>query len=296
MQIAKVAELLHCQTGNQPEFRIAMKNTSLMLLLAAGALVAQAQTTAKPTTAGAKTSTSAARTGVRSATAPAVKLPPGVPPVKGLVKSAFTLRYQDVVVGTGKEVESGKLCKVLYTGWRAADGVKFDSSDEHRLPLKDKDGKPVLGEDGKPKLGEVEPLPFPHGLGRVIPGFDWGVQGMKVGGKRRIFIPYQMAYGEKERPGQAEHPGIPAKSDLIFDVELVGVDDMPAPPQRMMPHPMPGQKPGAQIVPGVKPATPAAPAAAKPGDTAAPAASAKPAEAPTKTETPASADSKPKSN
>jgi len=273
-----------------------MKNTSLMLLLAAGALVAQAQTTAKPTTAGAKTSTSAARTGVRSATAPAVKLPPGVPPVKGLVKSAFTLRYQDVVVGTGKEVESGKLCKVLYTGWRAADGVKFDSSDEHRLPLKDKDGKPVLGEDGKPKLGEVEPLPFPHGLGRVIPGFDWGVQGMKVGGKRRIFIPYQMAYGEKERPGQAEHPGIPAKSDLIFDVELVGVDDMPAPPQRMMPHPMPGQKPGAQIVPGVKPATPAAPAAAKPGDTAAPAASAKPAEAPTKTETPASADSKPKSN
>ena len=303
-----------------------MKKTSAILLLTAGVLAAQAQTATKPATTTAKTATAtksstATRTGAAArtaaASASAVKLPAGIPPVKGALQSAFTLRYQDVVVGTGKEVESGKICKVLYTGWRASDGVKFDSSDEHRQELKDKDGKPVLGEDGKPKLGEVQPMPFPHGVGRLIPGFDWGVQGMKVGGKRRIFIPYQLAYGEKERPGQAEHPGIPAKSDLIFDVELVAVEDMPAPPQRPMPtHNAPPAKPGAPApaAPGAPVAAPAAPATAAPAakpatpvataPAAAPAATApaaKPAApaatAPAATPAPsASTDSKPKSN
>ena len=65
-------------------------------------------------------------------------------------------------------------------------------------------------------------------MGRVIPGFDYGLEGMKIGGKRRIFIPWQMAYGtarsRPSRPPGLTGPGIPAKSDLIFDVELGGRD------------------------------------------------------------------------
>ncbi len=99
----------------------------------------------------------------------------------------------------------------------------------------DKDGKPVMGEDGKPKLGDPQPISFPQGFGRVIPGFDQGFEGMKVGGKRRLFIPWQLAYGARGRPGpDPAHPGIPPKADLIFDVELVDVAEMQMPPN----HPM----------------------------------------------------------
>jgi hypothetical protein len=91
-----------------------------------------------------------------------------------------------------------------------------------------KDGKPELGPDGKPKMGDPQPLAIPQGVGRVIPGFDYGLVGMKIGGKRRIFIPWQLAYGTRAMPDRPDHPGIPAKSDLIFDVELVEVTDIPA--------------------------------------------------------------------
>jgi len=65
----------------------------------------------------------------------------------------------------------------------------------------------------------------------LIPGFDRGLGGMHVGGKRRVFIPYQLAYGEMGRPGpDATHTGIPPKADLIFDVELVDVTEVPQPP------------------------------------------------------------------
>src|SRR5208337_4496486 len=132
------------------------------------------------------------------------------------------------------------LYKVHYTGYRAADGVKFDSSYDHPgQPLKDKDGKPILGDDGKPKLGDPQPMPFPQGRGGAIMGFDQGFAGMKAGGKRRIFIPWQLAYGTRTIPDHgADHPGIPAKSDLIFDVELVEVSEIPAPQGR------PGMTPG----------------------------------------------------
>jgi peptidylprolyl isomerase len=154
-----------------------------------------------------------------------------------------------------------KMYKVKYTGWRAADGVVFDSWDKHPMPETDKDGKPVTGEDGKPKMKAPEPASFPVGVGRMIPGFDQGFTGMKVGGKRRIFIPWQLGYGAREMPDRgADHPGIPAKSDLVFDVELVEMADLPA-----SPHPPMGGMPAGH--PGVPPtgAPPAGGAPPQPG-------------------------------
>jgi peptidylprolyl isomerase len=214
------------------------------MILAAPAAAAVAQTTPKPATT-AKTA---------AASTVGVKLPPGVPPARGVVKTAFSLRYEDIKIGTGADAEPNKMYKVLYTGWLAADGHKFDSSEDHRFPVLDKNGKPVLGEDGKPKLGDPQPMQFPQGFGRLIPGFDQGFTGMKVGGKRRLFIPWQLAYGARGRPGpDPAHPGIPPKADLIFDVELVDVTDMPTPPAR----PMPGMPPGhAPVNPGAAPGAP----------------------------------------
>ncbi len=265
-----------------------MKHTALILLLAASTVAATAQIPAKPTAAG---KPSAAKPAVRH-TATAVKLPAGVPPVKGIQKTLFTasLRYQEIRIGTGAEAEPGKLYKVLYTGWlgangRTDDGHKFDSTDDHpRLQLKDKDGKPLLGADGKPQQGPPQPISFPQGFGRVIPGFDQGFAGMKIGGQRRIFVPWQLAYGAQGRPGpDAAHPGIPAKADLIFDVELVDVTDLPKPPSRPGLRPLPGggrpTKPGvpaapvtaSKPVPSAATPAPAAPVTASKPVTATPA-------------------------
>jgi len=263
-----------------------MKHSALILLLAASTVAASAQapatpatpaakpavttaakpaakpatTTAKPATPAAKPAATAAKPSA-PATKPvasaAVKLPlgvpaPGMPPVKTIKKTAFALQYQEKKIGDGAVAEPNKLYKVFYTGYLASDGTVFDSSDLHRQPLRDKDGKPVMGDDGKPTLDVPQPMPFPQGMGRVIPGFDQGFAGMKIGGKRRIFIPWQLAYGAKGRPGpDAAHPGIPEKADLIFDVELVDVSEMPAPPQRPS---MGGMRPG-----GPPPGAPGAP-------------------------------------
>ena len=186
-----------------------MKHTALILLLSAGIAAAGAQTTAKPATK------PAAATKPASAAHPAagaIKLPPGVPAVKGVRKELFALRYQEILMGSGAVAEPYKMYKVRYTGWLAADGKKFDSSYDHPAsPVLDKEGKPVMGEDGKPKQEAGQPISFPAGMGRVIPGWDQGFEGMKVGGKRRLFIPYELAYGERGRPGpDAAHPVIPA--------------------------------------------------------------------------------------
>ncbi len=109
----------------------------------------------------------------------------------------YTMRYIDVAVGTGKPAEAGKVFVVQYTGW-LVDGTKFDSSRDR-----------------------PEPLSFEQGKRKVIPGWDAGFEGMRVGGKRRLFIPYQLAYGEKGRNK------IPPKAELIFDVELVDVKEPP---------------------------------------------------------------------
>jgi peptidylprolyl isomerase len=259
-----------------------MKSSILILLLAASTVAASAQTPAKPatSTAAKPATTSAAKPAVKHTTAAArcavttlPKLPAGLPAVKGVPQTAFSLIYQDILVGSGAVAEPNKLYKVHYTGWLAADGRKFDSSYDHpRQPVLDKDGKPVLGADGKPKEGEPQPISFPQGYGRVIPGWDQAFGGMKIGGKRRIFIPWQLAYGAKGRPtNDPKNPGIPAKADLIFDVELIDVSELPTPPNRpggrQLPnfHPQPGTqaKPGASATPGAAaaPATPAKPAA-----------------------------------
>jgi peptidylprolyl isomerase len=274
-----------------------MKHSALILILAASTVAASAQPAPKPSAPAVKPATTAAKP---AATA-APKLPfgvpaPGIPAVKTIKKTAFSLRYQEIKIGTGAVAEPNKMYKVHYTGWlgangRTDDGRKFDSSYDHPgPPAKDKDGKPVMGDDGKPKLDAPQPMSFPQGFGRVIPGFDQGVAGMKIGGKRRIFIPWQLAYGAKGRPGpDAANPGIPEKADLIFDIELVEVSELPMPANhppmggmRSMPggHPMPGA-PGAPPAPGATPAPPApATPAATPGATPAPGTAPKPPAAP----------------
>lgn len=234
----------------------------IFLLPAVAALAATvpvpAQTVPKPAAKPATATTA-------SATSSAVKLPPGLPPAHGILHTAVSLKYQDIKIGTGPAGEDKQLWKVKYTGWRAADGVKFDSWDEHKMPVME-NGKPKLGADGKPVLGEAEPMEFPHGVGRMIPGFDLAIEGMRVGGKRRIFVPWVMAYGYRAIPDRGDKPGIPAQSDLIFDVELVSVAPLPAPPPQGAPRPgMPPTPrptvPGSPSAPG-QPAAPGAPSTA----------------------------------
>lgn len=127
-------------------------------------------------------------------------MPDTVPAVSGHVTEAATLRYIDVQAGDGALATPGKEFTVHYTGW-LRDGTKFDSS-----------------------VDRGDPLSFVQGRRQVIAGWDVGFEGMKVGGKRRLFIPYQFAYGEQGRGS------IPPKAELIFDVELLGVKDAaPAP-------------------------------------------------------------------
>jgi peptidylprolyl isomerase len=130
----------------------------------------------------------------------APKMPAGVPEVAGPVIENLAMHYIDIVVGTGTAAAPGKKYTVHYTGW-LRDGTKFDSSVDRK-----------------------EPLQFVQGRRLVISGWEVGFEGMKVGGKRRLFIPYQLAYGEA---GQGP---IPPKSELIFDVELLGVADVPPAP------------------------------------------------------------------
>ena len=124
-----------------------------------------------------------------------------IPPIAGKPRVAFALRSVDVVAGMGALAAPRKCFYVHYTGW-LTDGTKFDSS---------RDTMP----SGRPRA----PLGFPQGARRVISGWDLGFEGMRVGGSRRLFIPYQLAYGEAGRSP------IPPKAELIFDVELMGVAD-----------------------------------------------------------------------
>ena len=252
-----------------------MRRAFLILLFAAGAGAMSAQTAAKPSThsaTAAKPAAAASRTLPASAIA---LVPAGVPVFRGPVKTAFSLRYLDIKIGTGADAEPGKIYKVHYTGWlgangRADDGRKFDSSYDHPgQPIMDKDGKMQRDADGKVVLSGPQPITFIQGAGRAIPGFDQGFAGMKIGGKRRIFIPWQLAYGAVGRPGpDAAHSGIPARCDLIFDVELIDQTAMAMPPNHppMSVQHMPangGAQPATQAHPETQsqPATQAQPAA-----------------------------------
>jgi len=254
-----------------------MKHSIAALLAVATSIAVFAQTAPKSATHGPGARTASA------AAAPGLKLPPGVPPGHGIVKTAFSLRYQDLKIGTGALAEPNKNYKVSYTGWLAADGHKFDSSFDHKRPVLDKDGKPEMDADGKPKMGDAEPLSFPQGFGRLIPGFDQGFTGMKVGGKRRLFIPWQLAYGTRGRPG-----AIPPKADLIFDIELVDQSELET--QMPMGHPgMPVRPPSGSANPsnqttppptGTAPANPGTPPPAGTPPPTTPPTSAPPAEKP----------------
>jgi peptidylprolyl isomerase len=269
-----------------------MKRSIFLSLILAGATVASsAQTTTKP-------ASTTATPHAASASSAATKLPPGIPPIKALTKNLFVaaLRYQDAVVGKGPLAEPGKLYTIHYSGYLAADGTKFDSSHDHpESAVIGKDGKPELGEDGKPKKLAGQPIQFVQGAGRTIPGFDLGFEGMHIGGKRRLFIPWQLGYGLRGMPSpDPKHTSIPSKADLIFDVELLDVSEppaRPAAPQRPMggrpngmpPHPgQPGQpgQPNVNGQPGQprQPGTPRQPATPQTGT---------PAPAPATTPTPA---------
>jgi FKBP-type peptidyl-prolyl cis-trans isomerase len=108
--------------------------------------------------------------------------------------TASGLQYWDITTGTGTEAAPGKEVRVHYTGW-LTDGQKFDSS-----------------------VDRGEPFSFQLGAGQVIPGWDQGVAGMKVGGKRQLKIPPTLGYGERGAGGV-----IPPNATLIFDVQLLGI-------------------------------------------------------------------------
>ena len=105
------------------------------------------------------------------------------------------LKYEDLKEGDGDEAKKGTKVTVHYTGW-LTDNTKFDSSKDRNRPFT-----------------------FALGAGMVIKGWDEGVQGMKVGGVRKLIIPYQLAYGEAGRP-----PVIPARAELTFEVELLKIN------------------------------------------------------------------------
>jgi FKBP-type peptidyl-prolyl cis-trans isomerase FkpA len=113
-------------------------------------------------------------------------LPPG--PAK--------LEIEDLVAGHGREAKNGDSVQVQYTG-ELTNGRKFDSSYDHG----------------------GEPFKFTIGKGAVVKGWDQGIPGMKVGGKRRLRIPSELGYGESGSP-----PNIPPGAGLVFEVELVSVD------------------------------------------------------------------------
>jgi peptidylprolyl isomerase len=116
--------------------------------------------------------------------------------VAGKGKSTSSgLQYWDLKEGTGTTASTGKTVSVQYTGWLAKDGKKFDSS-----------------------VDRGQPFMFQLGAGQVIKGWDEGVSGMKVGGKRQLRIPPELGYGARGAGGV-----IPPNATLIFDVELLGV-------------------------------------------------------------------------
>ena len=113
-------------------------------------------------------------------------------------KTASGLQYEDTTPGTGATAAAGKTCVMHYTGWlwtNDAKGKKFDSSLDHGSPFS-----------------------FKLGAGQVIRGWDEGVAGMKIGGKRTLLIPPDLGYGSRGAGGV-----IPPNATLLFEVELVDI-------------------------------------------------------------------------
>src|SRR5579859_4192230 len=113
---------------------------------------------------------------------------------KKVVTTKSGLKYEDLKEGTGAEAKKGDTVEVHYTGW-LTDGKKFDSS-----------------------LDRGKPFEFKLGAGMVIKGWDEGVAGMKVGGKRKLMIPPELGYGARGAGGV-----IPPNAELVFEVELLAI-------------------------------------------------------------------------
>ncbi len=129
------------------------------------------------------------RTAVRPLSSPRVAM---------TITTASGLQYEDTVVGEGAEATAGQRVSVHYTGWLYSEGSagrKFDSSKDRG-----------------------QPFGFGLGAGQVIRGWDEGVQGMKVGGTRRLIIPAELGYGARGAGGV-----IPPNATLLFEVELLAV-------------------------------------------------------------------------
>jgi peptidylprolyl isomerase len=195
---------------------------SLLLALTVPALAQTTTPTPKP-----KTTTATHHT------AAATSAPPRV---AGIPKTLYALKYIDIKIGSGPVAEPHKFYTVHYTGY-FPNGTKFDSSVDRNTPFT-----------------------FPYGAHRVITGWDTGFQDMHIGGKRRLFVPYQLAYGELGNP-----PRMPAKANLIFDVEFISQSDTPPeqphPPTPQPPAPKPTTEPPPPnpAPPADKPATPPEP-------------------------------------
>ena len=115
-----------------------------------------------------------------------------------MITTPSGLQYEDELVGSGPEAKSGNDVRVHYTGWldnNGDKGSKFDSSRDRSEPFK-----------------------FALGRGQVIKGWDQGVEGMKVGGKRKLTIPPELGYGTRGAGGV-----IPPNATLVFEVELLRV-------------------------------------------------------------------------
>jgi FKBP-type peptidyl-prolyl cis-trans isomerase FkpA len=111
-----------------------------------------------------------------------------------MITTASGLQYEDLAAGTGNAAKAGDSVQVHYTGWLTS-GTKFDSS-----------------------LDRGSPFSFKLGGGQVIKGWDEGVAGMKVGGKRKLQIPANLGYGARGAGGV-----IPPNAELVFEVELLAI-------------------------------------------------------------------------
>jgi peptidylprolyl isomerase len=143
--------------------------------------------------AGEGTSTSASSTTATTPTSGALSKEPTVTPPAGAAPTK--LESKDLIVGTGPEAKAGDTVTVNYVGVLFKGGKVFDAS-----------------------WNRHEPFTFTLGKGQVIPGWDQGIVGMKVGGRRELVIPAPLAYGTKGSP-----PSIPPNATLVFVVDLLGV-------------------------------------------------------------------------
>jgi len=181
--VLAVALLLSaCGSGGSSTITVGNENK------ADNALIKSSETAAEKSTESSTTNNAAIHTPTSGPLSkkPVVTIPPGATPT--------VLIKKDLIVGTGPEAKAGQPVTVNYVGVLYKGGTEFDSS-----------------------WKRSEPFPFTLGKGQVIAGWDQGVAGMKVGGRRELIIPAALAYKSVSRPG------IPANSALVFVVDLLAV-------------------------------------------------------------------------